>query len=126
MSRYLLGTPVFLQPTLKIDQMDKKTLCIREGDSFHIATVRVEDADPQGINRGKCAVMVWNSTPDEPDDEPWVPVSSGLLPPISRTHYYERFLSQDAVDLIRPHNDPLLPESELLLVIPSEPESPAH
>jgi hypothetical protein len=52
------------------------------------------------------------------DDAEWVGVDSGQLPPTSQSHEWRRFLTEDAVKLIRVSDDD--PNYQLLLELPSE------
>jgi hypothetical protein len=122
MIKYLSAKPIWFKPTPKINALNEKSLCILQGTDVTLATLRIHGPDPDGFYPGQCAVIAWHTWDDRPDDEPWSGASAA--PPIAGSRYWQRFLSQTALDLMRPHNDPSLPESNFLLWIRDEEESP--
>lgn len=59
MNEYLSIKTIWLDPTPKIRALHEKSILLVEGDAKSPARLRVTDADPTGINDGKCSVMVW-------------------------------------------------------------------
>jgi hypothetical protein len=116
MQSYLSLKPVFLEPTPEIRELNEKSILITApSGSATPAEIDVADADPQSRDAGKCSVAAWQASMD---DAEWVDVDSGQLPPTSQSHEWRRFLTEDAVKLIRVSDDD--PNYQLLLELPSE------
>ena len=121
MPEYLSESPIWHDATLELLAMDDKPISIFEGDTEMRADIRIEKADPNGREAGKISVMVWQIFGDD-DDGAWEPVvSASPTRPMktSEIHQWKRYLNRAALDLVRPHSEPLLPSGELALVIPS-------
>ena len=119
MKEYLSTKPIWLDPSEKITALNGKSILIARSDNdITPAQLRVETAAPNSLERGKVSVIVWDvAVPDEP----WEPVTMNPTAPqkFSEIGHWSQFLSQDALDLIRPRNDPSLPYAELLLALPA-------
>ena len=116
MSSYLSTTPVFLTPTPEIRALNEKSILIIVPSGGETpAKLRVADADPNSPDAGKCSVAAWQASMD---DVEWADAGLGKPPPTTQTHIWQRFLTADAVKLIRPNEKD--PTYELLLRLPTE------
>lgn len=103
----------------------KSILIVRPDDDITPAQLRVETGAPYSTEHDKVSVIVWDVVVPV---EPWEPVTMTPTAPqkFSEIGHWQQFLSRDALNLIRPHNDPSLPHAELLLVLPTASESSDH
>jgi hypothetical protein len=116
MQNYLSLRPVFLTPSPEIRELDDKSILITvPSGSATPAEIDVSDADPQSLDAGKCSVAAWQASVD---DVEWADVGSGQPIPTSQSHEWRRFLTADAVKLIRVSKDD--PTYHLLLELPTE------
>jgi hypothetical protein len=116
MQTYLSLTPVFLTPTREIRALDEKSILITvPSGSATPAKIRVAGADPQGRDASKCSVAVWQASVDHVE---WADVGSGQPIPAGQSHEWRRFVTVDAVNLIRPNEDD--PTYDLSLELPTE------
>jgi hypothetical protein len=116
MQTYLSLTPVFLTPTSEIRALDEKSIVITvPGGSATPAKLRVAGADPQSRDAGRCSVAAWQASVDHIE---WADAGSGQPIPTGQSHEWRRFLTPDAVNLIRPNEDDLA--YDLSLQLPTE------
>jgi hypothetical protein len=119
MKQYLSKTAIWSAPTKEQIALDEKSIIIvyPQGNVVE-GNVSIQPADPHGTNVGKYSASIWSISP--PEDE-WR--DTGQLSQISaeRIRRWEKFLSQDVLDLIR-RNDPWLSPAELLLALPNDSE----
>jgi hypothetical protein len=118
MKEYLSSKPIWHESSEKILALDGKSiLIVRSDNDITPGQLRVETAPPNSLEPRKVSVIVWGVVVP---DEPWEPVT---MNPTAPQKFYEmgqwsQFLSQDALDLIRPQSDPSLSYAELLLALP--------
>jgi hypothetical protein len=122
MSKYFSDKPIWFERTAKIDALNGKELLLIRADHIDSANLRVESAAPNSPQHGKVCVVAWNIiVSDEPDEK--IEIMPTKAPKYAEIGRYERFLTQDALDSIRPHTARLLGGVEIELVIEDEEES---
>ena len=109
--KYLTTKRIYVELTSEIRCLDGKSILIVDSEESEVpANLSVSEADPKGADSGKSSVVVCVTRVDKVE---W---RSGS-PPTTQTRGCERFLTQDALDLIRPSDrDPTY--GELILVLP--------
>jgi hypothetical protein len=119
LGRYLSDKPVWVTPTPEIRALDNKSLLIIQGDNLSEVELTIEGSPASSVEGGKVSVVGWNVMVS---DEPWKEVT--LIPKkaakISDAHYWQQYVTQDALDSIRLHNSRLLGNVDFELVIPDE------
>lgn len=123
MSKYFSDKPICFERTEKIDSLHDKELLLIKGDKPNgTVRLRVETGEPNSPQRGKVRVVVWNIivSTEAFEDVEIMPTKARKYAEIGQ---YEQFLTQDALDSIRPHNARLLGNVELELVIEDDLES---
>jgi hypothetical protein len=119
MKQYFSDSVIWLTPTQEQMALHEKSILIvyPQGNIVE-GNLSIQPAGPHGTNMGKYSASIW-SIP-YPDDE-WK--DTGQLSPIptAQIRRWEKFLSQDVLDLIR-RNDPWLSPAELLLALPNDSE----
>jgi hypothetical protein len=121
MSKYFFDKPIWFERTAKIDALNGKELLLIKRDNTETTNLRIESGEPNSPQRGKVCIVAWNITVS---NEPWEKIE--MIPKAAKyveTGQYERFLTQDALDSIRPHNARLLGNVEIELVIEDDEES---
>jgi hypothetical protein len=119
MKQYFSDSIIWLTPTQEQMALHEKSILIvyPQGNIVE-GNVSIQPADPHGTNVGKYSASIWSipSAEDEWED-------AGQLPriPTAPICRWEKFLSQDVLDLIR-RNDPWLSPAELLLALPNDSE----
>src|SRR5438045_3967426 len=103
MSKYLSQQKVWLTATDKLRSLDDKDVLFVQGTSQWEAHFRVDSADPNSPERGKIAVMAWQVVVSGAD-EPWEEVQMIPVSPPKQydTSHWERSLTQETLDLMRP------------------------
>jgi hypothetical protein len=122
MSKYFSDKPIWFERTEKIDSLDGKELLLIRGENMETRNLRVECAEPNSAQRGKVCVVAWNVIVSDVEFVR-VEIAPTKAPKYVETGLYERFLTQDALDSIRPHNARLLGNVEIELVIEDDEES---
>jgi hypothetical protein len=109
--KYLTTKRIWMKPSPEIRNLDGKFILIVDSEESEVpANLSVSEGDPNGANAGKCSVVVRVTRVGKVE---WRSAS----PPTTPTSGCERFLTQDAVDLIRPNDrDPT--QGEFILVLP--------
>jgi len=115
MKEYLSAKSICLTPTPEIRALDDKTILIVEGESEKSCLLHVRDADPNSIDVGMCSVIAAQYLSEEVE---FPAESRARVIPTATCRSEHAFLSQDALDLIRPRNEQSLHTEELLLIIP--------
>jgi hypothetical protein len=116
MSDYLSEIPIWHEPTPTIMALDGKEIMIEDASSLLPAWIVVDHAAPDGPESGKCLVSVNQSNAVEVHQGD----ASRGVPPTSQIYRWREYLSQAALDLIRPRTSRESSLAELSLVIPSE------
>ena len=110
MDPLLNARPVWMDPTAEIHALDGESILVKQESGDKSAKLRVNLADPNGPDAGKCKVAVWNTWTE---DFKWG--SSGTAS--GRTGVWEQYLSPEAIKLIG-KNPKDQQYGKLLLVIP--------
>lgn len=115
---YLSTERVWLKCTDEIRALDGKEITVVEDGHYFPMHLRVSP----GETDEKCSVVVWQATGQQ------IPVwrnvaSSPTPPPTAQIGLFERFLTVEALALIRRKDQAA--DEPLLLVVPTESESPA-
>jgi hypothetical protein len=109
--------PVWFERTSKIDALHEKELLLIKGDEPNgTVWLRVETVEPNSPQGGKVCIVAWNIIVSTEVFEN-VEMKPTKAPKYVETGLYERFLTQAALDSIRPHNGRLLGNVEFELVI---------
>lgn len=109
--KYLTTKQIWIELTSEIRDLDGESIVIIDSEERETpAYLRVSQADPNGTDAGKCSVEVCVVRSDKVE---W----GNASPPTTETGGFERFLTQDAVDLIRPNNGDLA-QGNLILELP--------
>ncbi len=123
MNAYLSDSMIFFPPTEEIRALDGKRLTILDGQSKIPATISVRNADPDGLDAGKCYVSASHSLPIQ---AVYSRRESGSPPPTAKCSQWGKYLSLAGVESIRlPHADEQC-LGEVVLPEPGAPEPPAH
>jgi hypothetical protein len=112
--RYLSTKRIWIKKTPEIRALDGKSILIVDSEERQMrAHLRICDADPNGTDAGKCAVVVWATRVGEIKWE-----NASVVPtPTIQTHSWQRFVTEDALDLIGPNGrDPT--QGELMIILP--------
>ena len=119
MKQYLSKTAIWFAPTKEQIALDEKSIVIVYPPQGNVveANVSIQPADPHGTNVGKYSASIWSISP--PDE--WRDTGQLSQIPAELMRRWEKFLSQDVLDLIR-RNDPRLSPAELLLALPNDSE----
>jgi hypothetical protein len=120
MSDYLSEIPIWHEPNPTIMALDGKEIMIEDEGSLVPAWIAVDHADPNGSESGRCSVSVNQSNAVEIHQGD----ASRGVPPTSQIHSWREYLSQTALDLIRPRTSRDSCLAELSLVVPSEEVKP--
>ena len=119
MPSYFSATPVFFTPTDKIRAWDEKSIVVtRPSGGKTEATLRVEDADPNSRDGGKCSVAAFHVVLSRDDEGEWVEAGFGKATPPTKARMSKRFLMADALNLIESNEE--YPAHDLLLRLPTE------
>jgi len=124
----LSAQAVWFGPTDKVRALDDQEILFVQGASRWEAHLRVEDAPPNSPERGKIAVIAWQAViPDlENGWQEGVQIAPTKAAKYLESHPWQRFLTQDGLDLIRPRSSEWPEHIKLELVLPNEPESSGH
>ena len=116
MKTYLSTQPVWINPTPDIRALDGKSIVVANEGSRTSAHLRIGDADPAGKDAGMGSIIAWQASMS-PMNAEWT--DTGSTPPTSQAHQWERYLTQDALPLIKQNEED--PEfGELLLEVPAQ------
>jgi hypothetical protein len=116
MSKYFSDKPIWFERTSKIDALSGEELLLIKGDNIESTNLRVESAEPNSPHHGKVCVVAWNViVSDEPFEK--IEIIPTKAPKYAEIGRYERFLTEDALDSIRPHTARLIGNVKLELVI---------
>jgi hypothetical protein len=126
MSKYFSDKPIWFERTERIGALHDKELLLIKGDEPNgTVRLRVETGEPNSPQRGKVRIVAWNTIISaEPFEN--VEIMPTKAQKYAETGHYEQFLTQDALDSIRPHTAQLLGNVELELVIEDDLESSDH
>jgi hypothetical protein len=113
MKTYLSETPTWLKPADSIRALNAKSIVVVQGHERIPGHIRVSDADPKSEHQGLCRVEVWQASTDPMKPE-W---ASGSVPPTAQSHRWKKYLTENALSLIRP-NEEDSNYGELLLEVP--------
>lgn len=116
MKTHLFESPTWLKPADSIRALNAKSIVMVQGHERIPAHIRVSDADPESEHRGLCCVEIWQASTDPMKPE-W---ASGSVPPTAQSHHWKKYLTKNALSLIRP-NEEDSNYGELLLEVPDEP-----
>ena len=122
MNNYFSDERIWFEPTAAIAALDDKELLIVKGENVDITQLQVETASPNSPERGKVCVVAWNVVvPNEPwEDVELIPTKP---PKYFETGYWQRFLTRDAVNSIRPHTSGLLENVKIELTLADDGDS---
>jgi hypothetical protein len=113
MKTYLAEQPAWLECTEHVRTLAGKSVMVVDQGHRIPAQIDIRSADPDGTDRGKCALRVWQAsiTPLTPE---W---TSGGIPPTSQGHLWQVYLTADALALLH-RNDCDPEDGDLMLEIP--------
>ena len=98
----LSDQPTWFEPTDEIRALDDKSVLIIDRNHQTPAKLRVESADPQSTNAGKCAIkaqqaMIGNSIE-------WTDAGT-TPPPVEQINVWEKFLNKAAINSLRENDE---------------------
>jgi hypothetical protein len=126
-SKLFADERVWITPTEKIRTLDKKVALFIKGQSQWEMNLKIENADPNSPERGKVAVIAWQSAISHLD-EPWdkIEIFPTKAPTHAESHLLQRFPTQAALDSMRSRSSETPEYIDFELVIPDTPEYAGH
>lgn len=127
MSKYFSEKAVWFEPNKEIQALDEKKVLFIKGTSQWEMNLRIDSADPNSPKRGKVTVVAWQAGLSHMN-EPWekIEIFPTKPPRYSEASLLQQYLTQDALDSMRPRSSETPEYIDFELVIPDTPEYADH
>ncbi len=113
MRLYLSDQRTWVECTEGVRQLADKSITVIEQARRRPAKIRIQEADPDGPDAGKCTVVIWHAS-ISPANPQW---TSGEIPPVSQAHNWQVYLTEDGIAAVQ-RKDEDGGDDDLLLEVP--------